>query len=634
DASYDARGGTASFNYVPTQIMFRDRFQLGYYASDNFLAAGDDQLADLVVGRIATHNAAETAVVLDKIRLYEETPAAGDWRHHAVFVSDRGKRDENGDVNGTEAFEFEATSALGESFMKIPPHTSLQLRYWSDYCDTQAPPPQPCDRESMRADIKGAVRGVDGNSDGAAVVQYSGHGNAEVWSDDAYWDERDPPALRDTNDLDNGLRLPWVLAHNCLTGSFHTLLDHSVGENWMKLSGGGSVAVLSPSGLSFNFLGSAATSWIYDHVYGARKERELGVVVLDMLSGLCGQGSIEGCQNYILQGDPATRLVLPSVDPPTQVQAVGGNGFVDLSWTASAGGADSYDIYRTQSLLAPYEYLDSVAGTETTYRDEDARNTFQYYYYMVALDVDGFESRWSNFNSQCDPGPDCVTATPLNPDPPTNPTGLDALDPETGGRLDIDWNFNPEDDVQHYTIHYGTETNNYGNTVVVSSLANLVSIGSLQNGTVYFLNITATNTSGNTSGFGGEITAVPTLVLGERAPTFIQDLRIGKNGGDAELMWTEITKDIYDKPETVAFYEIFRDTAPEFVPSDTNKIADCLSPCSSYLDPGALGGAGADVGVCVAVEVGDGGGVVDHRSAFVPVAGLVGGAGGAAGAVE
>ncbi|MDX1390500.1 MAG: C25 family cysteine peptidase, partial [Acidobacteriota bacterium] len=376
--------------------------------------------------------------------------------------------------------------------------------------------PQPCDRESMRADIKAAVNGTDGVSDGAVMLQYSGHGNAEVWSDDAYWDERDPPALRDTNDLVNGLRLPWVLAHNCLTGSFHTLLDHSVGEDWMLLSGGGSVAVLAPSGLSFNFLGSAATTSIYDDIYGPQKEREIGVVVFDMLAGLCLQGSIEGCQNYILQGDPSTRLVLPTVDPPTNVQAVGGNGFVDLSWTASAGGADSYDLYRTNSLLAPFSYLDSVAGTETTYRDESARNAFRYYYYMVALDMEGFESRWSNFNSQCDAGPDCVTAIPLNPDPPSNPTGLAATDPETGSRLDITWNFNPEDDVQNYTIRYGIESGVYTNTVTVNSLNNATSLGSLENGTLYYINITATNTSGHTSPINpaDEITAVPTLVLG------------------------------------------------------------------------------------------------------------------------
>jgi hypothetical protein len=594
DASYDTRGGPASFNYIPTQIMFRDRIQLGYYASDNLMAAvsGDDQLADLVIGRIASSDPTSTNTVLDKILDYETMTPPGNWTRHAVFISDRGKRDSTGDVNGTESLEFETTSALGESFMKIPPHTALQLRYWSDFCDTQAPPPQPCNIEAMRSAIKDAINGVDGNSDGAAVVQYSGHGNFEVWSDDAYLDERDPPHLRDTLDFNNGLRMPLMMAHNCLTGGFHTLLDHSVGEDWLFRQGGGAVAVFSPSGLSFNFLGSAATGFVWDQIYGSLKERELGVVVMGTLAGLCGQNSIEGCQNYILQGDPATQLAIPSVDPPTGVQAVAGNGFVDLSWTASAGGATSYDVYRTSSLLAPYDRIANVLSPNTTYRDEDARNTFTYYYYVVALDGEGFESPWSNFNSQCDTGPDCVIATPLNPDPPAIPTGLDAVDPETGARLDIVWTTNPEDDIQRYTVHYGTESGAqsgiYEFSTDATALATALTLGSLQNGTTYYIAITATNTSGNTSPHSQEVTAVPTLVLGVRPPRFINDLHIGKDGTGAELTWTEVTEDIYGKPESVELYEIFRDTVPDFIPSPANKIHECISPCSGYTDPNAL----------------------------------------------
>jgi hypothetical protein len=590
DASYDTRGGPASFNFIPTQIMFRDRIQLGYYASDNLMAAvaGDDQLADLVIGRIASSDPVSTDLVLDKILEYETMTPPGNWTRHAVFISDRGKRDAGGDVNGTESLEFETTNALAQSFMKIPPHTALQLRYWTDFCDTQAPAPQPCNIEAMRQAIKDAINGVDGNSDGAAVVQYSGHGNFEVWSDDAFLDERDPAFLRDTLDFNNGLRLPLMMAHNCLTGGFHTLFDHSVGEDWLFRDGGGAVAVFSPSGLSFNFLGSATTGFVWNHMYGPLKERELGVVVMGALAGLCGQNSIEGCQNYILQGDPATRLAIPSVDPPTDVNAVAGNGFVDVNWTESLGGAAGYDVYRTASLLAPYERIASVPSPVSTYRDEDARNTFTYYYYVVALDPEGFESPWSNFNTQCDAGPDCVVATPLNPDPPTIPTGLAAFDPETGARLDVSWLTNPEDDILRYTVHYGTESENYTDFTETPALANSVTLGSLENGTIYYLAITATNTSGNTSDLSGEITAVPTLVLGARSPRFIDDLQMGKNGADAELSWTEVTIDIYGKPETVDRYEVFRATVPDFVASAVNKIGECFAPCSSFTDPGAL----------------------------------------------
>ena len=41
-------------------------------------------------------------------------------------------------------------------------------------------------------------------------------------------------------------------------GGFHTPSAHAMGEDWIKRPGGGAVAVLAPSGLSFIYIGEAA----------------------------------------------------------------------------------------------------------------------------------------------------------------------------------------------------------------------------------------------------------------------------------------------------------------------------------------------------------------------------------------
>jgi hypothetical protein len=598
DGSYHYKGGTGSGNYVPTQILFLKRVQLGYYASDSLLAAvvGTDQLADLVVGRIPARTVAEVDRILQKVLDYEQTPAAGNWTRHALTVSDRGKREPGGGVDVSEALEFETTNSTGVGFMKRPPHTARQLRYWSDYCDTDAPPPQPCSPNVMRDDIKDAVNGVlaaDPGIDGAVMVQYSGHGNFEVWSDDAFFDERDPAATRDTNDLVNGLRMPWLLAHNCLTGGFHTLLDHSMAEDWVLRDGGGAVAAFAPTGLSFNFVGREVTEVVWDDVYGAKKERAIAVPVLDSFAHLCGIGSIEGCQNYVLLGDPAMTLNIPSVAPPTDPQAVEGNAVVNLSWLPSAD-ATSYDVYRTQSLLTAYTKINAspVTGTcgfdpsRVCYQDTGVKNTFTYYYYVVAQDGEGFESRWSNFNSDCDvSGPDCLRATPINPDPPTVPTGLAVADPETGGRLNLTWNANPEPDLNNYTVHWGTAPGVYTN-VNNSGKNPYYGLTGLENGTRYYFAITATNTSNHTSAYSAEESGVPTWVIGEKAPGLIADLRLAKSGSDALLSWGAVTTDIYGKPETVASYEIYRGTTATFLPGPGNLIGTTAP--TSFTDPAAL----------------------------------------------
>src|SRR5207247_610382 len=88
-------------------------------------------------------------------------------------------------------------------------------------------------------------------------------------------------------------------------------------------------------------------------------------------------------------------------------------------------------------------------------------NATTYYYYAVSVDGEGFIGRASNFNSDCDTGPDCVTARPLNPGAPSSPQGLTVSDQGTGGRLEVTWQPNPEIDLKQYNLYYGTVQGQY-----------------------------------------------------------------------------------------------------------------------------------------------------------------------------
>ena len=585
DASLDYKGGTAQGNFVSTQMVFMDDPQLGYHASDNVMGAviGDDQLADLVLGRIPARSVAEANRMLQKILDYEQVSPAGSWRNHALFVSDRGKTGNN----PSEALQFEALNADSEAWMAIPPYTSRHLRYWTDYFDT----PDPTPWDSVNADLKATVNGFGPIADGAAIVQFIGHGNFVLWSEDFFFDERiNPPSdtFQDTMDLINSARLPWLMAHNCLTGGFHVIAHNSVAENWFKLAGGGAVGAFAPTGLSFNFISDDVIDVVWGDMFGPTKQRVVGPMVLDALARLCGQGATEACQYYALQGDPAMRLVLRDVEPATSLQAAGANARVDLSWTASATPLVVYDIYRADNLLwANYTKIaDDVAGTN--YSDSGVINARTYYYYLVAQDPDGFESRWSNFNSDCaGSGPDCVQVTPLNPDPPLPPAGASVADPGLGHVLELSWAANGETDVASYTVHYGMESATY-TTVVEVGPATRLTLLDLVEGQMYYFAVTATNTSNLTSGFSIEVSDYPVFGLGLRNPSYIENLMLGKSGSDLVLEWPEVTTDIYGKPKSVALYEILRGAAPDFDGVGLTKIGECADPCSTFTDTGAL----------------------------------------------
>jgi len=584
DGSTDYKGGTAEGSFIPTQVLFKDDPQLGYYASDNVMAAvlGADQIPDLMIGRIPARDTTDANLMLKKVLDYEQSPPAGPWQNRALFIADRGKAGNN----PGEALQFELINDNAEQMMSVPPFDSRVLRYWTEYFDT----PDPTPWDSINADIKDTVNGQDGMADGAALVQYIGHGNFVIWSDDYYFDERiNPPSdtFQDSMDLTNVQELPWLMAHNCLTGGFHVTQYNSLGENWIKLDGGGAMAVFAPTGLSYNFVGSPASESIFDDLFGRTKQRVIGPVVVNALAELCGRGSIESCQAYTLQGDPATRLVLRDVLPPSDLQATPGDARVDLSWTASATAGVTYDVYRSDRPDAPLNGLAASGLPGTTYADVDVVNADTYYYHLVAVDPEGFESRWSNLNSDCaSSGPDCVQATPLNPLAPAPPGGLQVTDPGLGHVLELTWLASSESDIERYTLHYGTASEQYS-VAVETGLQTGATITGLTEGQPYFFAVTATNTSQRTSAYSLEASDFPVYGLGLRNPSFIGDLIVSLSASDVVLDWTEVTTDIFGKPKSVTRYEILRGTAPDYSVESMVEIGQCISPCDSFTDPGA-----------------------------------------------
>jgi hypothetical protein len=231
--------------------------------------------------------------------------------------------------------------------------------------------------------------------------------------------------------------------------------------------------------------------------------------------------------------------------------------------------------------------------TEPDFTDTTVSNALQYYYYVLAVDEWGFESRWSNFNSDCaSAGPDCVDATPLNPNPPVPPSNVALEDPGTASSLLISWSPNPEDDLASYTILLGTEPGVY-TTMIPTGKATSRTLVGLAGGQMYYAVVTATNTTGLTSGMSIEASEYPAFARGLRTPHYIDNLLLGKSGSDLTLQWTEVETDVFGKPETVVRYEVFRGTQAEYSSAGMTKIGECISPCSlPFIDPGGASGTG------------------------------------------
>jgi hypothetical protein len=209
DASVDPRNylGMGTFDFVPTKLV---RTLLLRTASDDwFTDFNGDGIADIPVGRIPVNTPAEAALVIGKIAS-RGTPA-GAWANKALFVAD-----------SSPEFDF---AAVGASLShQLPSSMTSQM---VDFAHTS----------NAHTDT------VDAMNSGSLLATYIGHASVEIWSSNVF-------SSSDAMALNNGNRLPVVVALNCLNGYFHDVYTLSLAEALMKAPNGGAVAVWASSTLT------------------------------------------------------------------------------------------------------------------------------------------------------------------------------------------------------------------------------------------------------------------------------------------------------------------------------------------------------------------------------------------------
>jgi hypothetical protein len=541
---------------VPTPIMYQVNNFIGYYSSDNLLAAvnGVDQIPDLFLGRISTRSAAASAAVFDKIRAFENAPPSGLWKGRALLAAGDPKPTSPG-----EELDFQAVNeAIRTSYFSAAPYSSPSPPLYF-----AQPPWSSSDAAGFNQALKNEL------ASGDAVMTFVGHGSFDTIGLNTVF------TTADATGLTNGLLLPFMVNVNCLTGGFHDLLaSGSLAEGMVNNPSGGAIAALAPSGLSNAIIGSVITDGLFGALYGPSRQRVLGPATLPSRVALWSQGSIVDLQSYTFLGDPASRIATPAPDPPTGLAAAAGNGRVDLSWSAPAVPAAGTRIYRAAtSPSGNYVPVACASTGSTSCSDTSVTNATRYYYYAVSVDPEGFWGAASNFNSGCDSGPDCVTALPTNPNPPSAPVGLLVQDPGSGGRLVVSWTPNAETDLKQYTVRYGVQSGIYGSSVTSPPATTTVTLQGLQDGIRYYITVTATNTSGHESLRAAEQSGVSHLFQGVAPPRAISDLTLSRSGNDLVLTWSRPLVDIYGRPTTVIGYRIYRGSTPSFQVTGMSPLA-------------------------------------------------------------
>ncbi|HHS96528.1 MAG TPA: hypothetical protein ENK08_01290, partial [Chloroflexi bacterium] len=263
----------------------------GETAADNRYVCvdGDDNLPDLLLGRLPVGSPEEARALVEKIVAYETDPLPGGWNADVVLVAD----------DADAAGDFAAASDDHAAVYVTDPFTVTRR-----YCS--GPNPYVSDCPAEEADALHDALLADWNH-GASVIQFTGHSSWQQWAAERFFHLDDLPSLR------NGRRWPIVAEMTCFTGAFHRP-EPTLDEELILLDEGGAVAAWGPTGLGVG----TGHSRLSDGFFRAVFVDEVGTVGEATLAGklrLAATGhNLDLLDTFTLLGDPALRIdreVLP-----------------------------------------------------------------------------------------------------------------------------------------------------------------------------------------------------------------------------------------------------------------------------------------------------------------------------------
>ncbi len=365
---------TDTNDYLPVYLTYTA--YKGETASDDWFVriSGDDDVADLYIGRLPAATHTEAAVMVDKILAYEAALNSKDWEKNVMLVAD--------DQRTQYETVFETMNDDIAALLPAGLNSPFQ-GYLADYVATAY----------LTEDIK------DGINAGTLLFHYSGHGAPQIFADERIFD------ISDVGDLTNSAKLPLFVSMSCDTGYFiypEAWNYPSLAETLMRWTNGGAVAALMPTGMTDTDGQHILDTALFEALF-TEDVRRLGPAVAAAKHNLLANTDSDEesiSETFLLFGDPAMQLKVPLPRRPIAVSATGQKGAIYLQWDAAldcdGSAVAGYNIYRSTTAGGSYTRINTSPVTSTSYVDAatassmaaDVINTGQPYYYVVKA-VDG-----------------------------------------------------------------------------------------------------------------------------------------------------------------------------------------------------------------------------------------------------
>ena len=306
--------------FVPTMMEYTVSW--GMTSSDNYFVAisGDDPLPDMFISRMPANTPEEASIMVQKTIDYETAAPITEWRRHVYLLT------------GNDEFFETSARYLYDNY--------IPQRFVTDWLSTDY-------RSRHFGSTEEMVRYIN---NGQILLNFIGHGGGGVYFDSELFLTEDVARLANKN------KYPIAFSLTCFIGHFDNPNMPSLSEDLLKARDKGIVAHFGSSGRAYLWGDYFLNNALFDAIFNKNMHRLGEVVSYGKYEMIRRTNSYwDHVKNYILMGDPALLINLPSDAIKLQLSKVALSDGDQLVVSGTVTGAKSGRI-----ILSAFNDLDSL----------------------------------------------------------------------------------------------------------------------------------------------------------------------------------------------------------------------------------------------------------------------------------
>ena len=288
-------------NYVPTYQSLESLNILASFPMDDFYGriSGNDEIADLALGRLNIQTEGDAESVVDKIISYE-TKDNGLWKNLVTLVADDGLTSDGDDKN-LHTGQSETLAAT-----RIPGFMDIRKIYLAAYPTVQT------GFGRRKPDVNDEI--IRAINQGTLILNYIGHGNPDVWAHEGVFERTSTiPSLK--ND-----KYFFLTAATCDFGLYDDPSVQSSTEELLLIEGRGMIGGFSAARVVYAHQNEAINLEFYSHLLSESLEVMSTNSVGEAFYLTKRNKTQTNDEKFHLFCDPAIRLNVPII--PATIEKV------------------------------------------------------------------------------------------------------------------------------------------------------------------------------------------------------------------------------------------------------------------------------------------------------------------------